>query len=138
MISKYDEMVVMMMMMMMNKRNCLKVVGESFDISRQVIWRATESGNISKQRAEKTLVDYDKSMDYLGFMLHDMLTGITAQWVQDIRDDGTVVIGHQAQGVLLKIPWKDIHELSQAIKTFDQKQRDEAEEEKIKDDDDDH
>lgn len=105
--------------MFMNKQNSLKVQREAYDLNKQLIWKWAEKKTISKEKAERMLVNLDNSMKYNEQMLHDILTGETAEWLIKIREDKTVLLGHQAQAIYFSLTWDDIHKLSKDIKEYE-------------------
>lgn len=105
----------------MNKRNSLKVQSEAYDMCRQVIWKSEQEGKVDKKRAEKMLVDLDNSLFFNYQMLHDIIQGKDAAFIERIRPDGMVLIGHEHQAVYFSLNWDDIHALSEKIKKYEQR-----------------
>ena len=104
----------------MNKRNSLKIQSEAYDVVRQMLWSQTiKNPKADKKKIEKMLVDMDDSLFFNYQMLHDIIQGKDAQYIQKIRPDGMVLMGHQHQAVYFSLTWDDIHKLSAEIKAFE-------------------
>ena len=103
----------------MNKRNSLKVQSEAYDIVRQMLWRKAEEPNADKKKLEKMLQDLDASLFFNYNMLHDIIQGKDAQYIQKIRPDGMVLLGYEAQALYFSLEWDDIHKLSAEIKEYE-------------------
>lgn len=105
---------------MMNKHNSLKVQASAYDIVRQMLWKKAEQDpKADKKQIEKMLQDLDASLFFSYQMTHDIIQGKDAQYIQKIRPDGMVLMGHQHQAVYFSLEWEDIHKLSAEIKEYE-------------------
>ena len=102
-----------------NKETTIATISGAIDIARQTIWEMVNSKKLDIKKAERMLVNYDRAIAYCNFFLHNQLTGETAKFIKKIREDKTVLLGHQAQGVYFAMDFEEIHQLNNDILEYE-------------------
>lgn len=125
-----------------NKTIALNILSQAIDIANQNIWYNVQLNKLDKKRAEHMLVNFESAFLYCKKMLHDVLTGKTAQYVEEVDGpSGSVLIGHQANATYIRLSFDDIWDLS--VRCWEaeeeyleklQKELDEAERQRDEDD----